>query len=751
MKKISNNNLNNNNMKRKFTLLIAALALLTMIVQPGRAWGQTKSEVTDVLNRALTGITGTNYSSWSGKTSNSDAVWAGQSAGGNDAIQLRSSNNNSGIITTASGGTVTKVVVTWQSATQSGRTLNVYGKSSAYSSPADLYNANNQGTLIGTIVCGTSTELTITDSYEYIGMRSASGAMYLSEVDVTWSTGGSETPSISASNIAIAYDATSGAIEYTINNPVSGGVLTATTESNWLTIGTIGETVPFTCSANEDMIRTAQVTLTYTYGNDNVTKNVTVTQAANPNGPGSENNPYTVAQARAAIDAGSGTQGVYATGIVSAIPTAYNAQHGNITFNIVDNPGDQAFLQAYRCGGDEAPNVLVGDIVVVYGNLVLYNNTTYEFSQGCTIVSLTHTVTTHSLTFGVNPEGAGTVTVGNYTSPATVAENTDIDIEATATTGYVFSGWEVTGEGSSVAEATSATTTFTMGTADATLTANFTVVNTYTVTYHANVPGTTDIEYSYNEGEDVTIANNTFSNPGHAFTKWNTNENGSGTDYMPGAVIQSIATDYELWAQWEQSSEATDVLNWAATGSPTNYTDWTYTAPSGTAYAGQSSGTYQSIQLRSNNNNSGIITTTSVGTATKVVVVWNSNTTGGRTLNVYGKNTAYEAVTDLYGDNAGELLGSIVCGTSTELTISGGYAFIGMRAASGAMYFDEIDITWSTSGCYLLQFQLTTLNSLTMQHLVQLNTPSTIQYQAVLFRLAHNTIGFRTSNMKLIS
>ena len=738
-------------MKRKFTLLIAALALLTMIVQPGRAWGQTKSEVTDVLNRALTGITGTNYSSWSGKTSNSDAVWAGQSAGGNDAIQLRSSNNNSGIITTASGGTVTKVVVTWQSATQSGRTLNVYGKSSAYSSPADLYNANNQGTLIGTIVCGTSTELTITDSYEYIGMRSASGAMYLSEVDVTWSTGGSETPSISASNIAIAYDATSGAIEYTINNPVSGGVLTATTESNWLTIGTIGETVPFTCSANEDMIRTAQVTLTYTYGNDNVTKNVTVTQAANPNGPGSENNPYTVAQARAAIDAGSGTQGVYATGIVSAIPTAYNAQHGNITFNIVDNPGDQAFLQAYRCGGDEAPNVLVGDIVVVYGNLVLYNNTTYEFSQGCTIVSLTHTVTTHSLTFGVNPEGAGTVTVGNYTSPATVAENTDIDIEATATTGYVFSGWEVTGEGSSVAEATSATTTFTMGTADATLTANFTVVNTYTVTYHANVPGTTDIEYSYNEGEDVTIANNTFSNPGHAFTKWNTNENGSGTDYMPGAVIQSIATDYELWAQWEQSSEATDVLNWAATGSPTNYTDWTYTAPSGTAYAGQSSGTYQSIQLRSNNNNSGIITTTSVGTATKVVVVWNSNTTGGRTLNVYGKNTAYEAVTDLYGDNAGELLGSIVCGTSTELTISGGYAFIGMRAASGAMYFDEIDITWSTSGCYLLQFQLTTLNSLTMQHLVQLNTPSTIQYQAVLFRLAHNTIGFRTSNMKLIS
>lgn len=272
-------------MKRKFTLLIAALALLTMIVQPGRAWGQTKSEVTDVLNRALTGITGTNYSSWSGKTSNSDAVWAGQSAGGKEAIQLRSNYNNSGIITTASGGTVTKVVVTWQSDTQSGRTLNVYGKSSAYSSPADLYNANNQGTLIGTIVCGTSTELTITDSYDYIGMRSASGAMYLSEVDVIWSTGGGTTPSITASNVDIAYDATNGSIAYEINNPVSGGELSAAlTTGDWLTVGTVGETVPFTCSANPASAeRSATVTLTYTYNTtETVSKNVTVTQAAAP-------------------------------------------------------------------------------------------------------------------------------------------------------------------------------------------------------------------------------------------------------------------------------------------------------------------------------------------------------------------------------------------------------------------------------------------------------------------------------------
>ena len=207
---------------------------------------------------------------------------------------------------------------------------------------------------------------------------------------ITYDEGGSPAPSITASNVEIAYDATEGAIAYTINNPVDGGELTAAIEAEWLTIGTVGETVPFTCSVNPDGERTATVTLTYTYNTDQtVTKNVTVTQTTNPNAPGSEANPYTVAQARAAIDAGTGTQGVYATGIVSAIPTAYNSAYGNITFNMVDEVGDEVFLQAYRCGGDEAANVAVGDVAVVYGNLTKYGST-YEFGQGCTLVSLTH-------------------------------------------------------------------------------------------------------------------------------------------------------------------------------------------------------------------------------------------------------------------------------------------------------------------------------------------------------------------------
>ncbi|MBO7466935.1 MAG: Ig-like domain-containing protein [Bacteroidaceae bacterium] len=167
-------------MKKNQLKCLLAVALLLVC---GNVWGET---VTDILDYAFTGISATGYEEWSGKTSNSTAVYAGQSAGQDSTIQLRSNNSNSGVVTTASGGTVKKVTVTWNSVTDSGRTLNVYGKSTAYTAATDLYNTSKQGTLIGTIVYGTSTELVITDEYQYIGFRSKSGAMYLDKVEIVW-------------------------------------------------------------------------------------------------------------------------------------------------------------------------------------------------------------------------------------------------------------------------------------------------------------------------------------------------------------------------------------------------------------------------------------------------------------------------------------------------------------------------------------------------------------------------------------
>ena len=143
--------------------------------------------LTDILNNAFTGVSGTTYTEWSGKSgSASSAVYAGQSAGGNSSIQLRSNNSNSGIVTTTSGGKVRKVVVTWNASTTAGRTLNIYGSNTAYTSPSELYNTSTAGTKLGTIVYGTSTELEITGDYAYIGLRSNNGAMYLDEIQISW-------------------------------------------------------------------------------------------------------------------------------------------------------------------------------------------------------------------------------------------------------------------------------------------------------------------------------------------------------------------------------------------------------------------------------------------------------------------------------------------------------------------------------------------------------------------------------------
>ena len=195
--------------------------------------------VTDVLNRNFTGVTsGAGYSEWSGKTSNSDAVYAGNSAGGNDAIQLRSNNNNSGVVTTASGGKVTKIKVTWNSNTTSGRTITVYGKNTAYTAATDLYNSSTQGTSLGTIAYGSSTELTISGDYSFIGFRSASGALYLDEVKIEWTSGEQSGPSapvitpnggnfISTQTVAISADEGC-SIYYTLNSndaPTSSSTL----------------------------------------------------------------------------------------------------------------------------------------------------------------------------------------------------------------------------------------------------------------------------------------------------------------------------------------------------------------------------------------------------------------------------------------------------------------------------------------------------------------------------------------------
>ena len=99
------------------------------------------------------------------------------------------------------------------------------------------------------------------------------------------------------------------------------------------------------------------------------------------------------------------------------------------------------------------------------------------------------------------------------------------------------------------------------------------------------------------------------------------------------------------------TTAVTDELTRESTGiTGTNYGVWSgVEGTSGAEYAGNSAGDYNSIQLRFNNGNSGIITTKSAGCVTKIQIDWNSDhTEEGRTLRIYGKNTPYSSASDLY-------------------------------------------------------------------------------------------------------
>ena len=191
-------------MKKQFItrVFLSSLVLaLTSLFGGGNLLAQT----VDRLTADMFPATGTTYVDFSGKTAPSGADYAGNSATSYEAIQLRSKNNNSGIVTTTSGGKVTKIVLEWNTNTKSGRTIDVYGKKLAYNSAEDLYSSSSatQGTLIGSITCGTSTTLEITGDYEYIGLRSNKDPLYLNSVAITWASSGGSTDHLLSYDVSV--------------------------------------------------------------------------------------------------------------------------------------------------------------------------------------------------------------------------------------------------------------------------------------------------------------------------------------------------------------------------------------------------------------------------------------------------------------------------------------------------------------------------------------------------------------------
>ena len=114
---------------------------------------------------------------------------------------------------------------------------------------------------------------------------------------------------------------------------------------------------------------------------------------------GTEADPYTVADARKAIDANIGTTGVYVAGIVSQVDS-YNSNYSSITYWISDDGTTTNQFEVYSGKGingaafSSVDDIQVGDVVVVSGDIKLYNNSTYEFNSNSQLVSLNRPVDT---------------------------------------------------------------------------------------------------------------------------------------------------------------------------------------------------------------------------------------------------------------------------------------------------------------------------------------------------------------------
>ena len=98
-----------------------------------------------------------------------------------DCIQT---NDSYGIYSSKSGGYIRKVTINWNENTKSGRTIDLYGSHTpfeSYSSISKETKLNSDG-----IVYGKTNEVTILENYEYIGIKSRSGALYINSITFEW-------------------------------------------------------------------------------------------------------------------------------------------------------------------------------------------------------------------------------------------------------------------------------------------------------------------------------------------------------------------------------------------------------------------------------------------------------------------------------------------------------------------------------------------------------------------------------------
>ena len=763
----------------------------------------------DELTRATTGVEGTNYKDWTA-TGASETEYAGNSAGGNDSIQLRNDTSKppSGIVITKSAGSdVASVTVEWNAATAEKRSLEIYGSTTAYAGVSNLYG-DAKGELLGTIARDATT-LAVPEGYPYIGILAKGGALYLSSVTVGFADEASlavtldkangftvdlgttnsitatakngtepysyvwtsDTPDLNGTGDTLAIPATLAAGDYTVqvevtdaeSNKVSkqiGFTVAAPLEAHAINIAVGMQNGTVTSDPEREAVKGTQVKLTatattegyalqemtVTYGETELKFTTSPATFEMPDEPVFVGATFVEVKDYATLpfSFGGPWQGATVSGMtLNGLGKDYTDGSAKL-----DGKGDFIQIKFAGTAGElsygikgNSLNAASNSIFLVqesadgknWTDLAKFQSEDETLTNSKQVVTNEVSASSQFVRFFYDTKGAGNVGIYDIAitsggpAPFSIAldpaEYFEVEVGEEASIaatpknaeGDVSYAWTVNGEAAGTdsavlgldtsavtAEAVEVVCTATDGAdAEATASVSYKVVapaQKFTVAVADGIlNGTVTTDVSEAAADDTVTVTAT-PDDGYRLVEIIVN---NGDVAVSGNTFVMPADDVLVTATFEPKPVvAGDVLTNEDVGNQSNsYTSWTAQKPSGAEYAGQSAGgsaTNPCIQLRSNNSNSGIVITKGCGqNVAEVIIEWNAQSAAGRVVQIYGSKTAYTDPTDLYGDNAGTLLGAVTNGaevTSVDVAAAGEYPFIGVRAASGALYLTSVTV-----------------------------------------------------------
>ena len=204
------------------------------------------------------------------------------------------------------------------------------------------------------------------------------------------------------------------------------------------------------------------------------------------------------------------------------------------------------YVRIRRSGGNSTATKFIDNIVITQqsgGSSLTTSDLAITNAPVALSFDLYNNATAQTVSFTTSSTGAISVSESEYIDTS-ISENT-----------ITVTPKKVTSSAQTITIYQAADATYAAGSATFTVSVTDTTPY-YNVTYKANGGTGNDIERSYKKGTNVTVEANTFTRAGYKFTKWNTEADGQGIDYLPEATITSIEQDIDLYAQWEESNES---------------------------------------------------------------------------------------------------------------------------------------------------------------------------------------------------